>query len=268
MYKSKESPRVRRSRCLTPEFLEQRMVLSAGQGSTFAIMPGTVSTAGQLSSIPFTINSSLFTPTKDGKLMIGIDVTPATATTSTGSAATTSKVSPEVVSVTSSTGQVIRVQHTPYYPKIAKANHLGKSPSSAVLLTMKVPTTGSDDYTVQVEGLKHTTGQYLLGFYLPGDAKGTGTVNSADISTIKSMLGDSATSSNYSFDADVNRNGIINQPGRAAGREEPRRRDAGQPGGLGQSGPGLGPEPGSDDQLQHRPLRRDDDPWRHGDLRQ
>ena len=35
-------------------------------------------------------------------------------------------------------------------------------------------------------------------------------MNSADISTIKLMLGDSATSSNYSFDADVNRNGIIN----------------------------------------------------------
>ncbi len=210
MYKSKESPRVRRSRCLTPEFLEQRMVLSAGQGSTFAIMPGTVSTAGQLSSIPFTISSSTFTPTKDGKLTIGIDVTPATATTSTGSAATTSKVSPEVVSVTSSTGQVIRVQHTPYYPKIAKANHLGKSPSSAVLLTMKVPASGSADYTVQVEGLKHTTGQYLLGFYLPGDAKGTGTVTSTDISTLKSMVGDAATSTNYSFDADVNRNGIIN----------------------------------------------------------
>ncbi len=50
-------------------------------------------------------------------------------------------------------------------------------------------------------------GQYLLGFYLPGDAAGTGSVNKTDITTIKSLLGDAATNSNYNFDADVNRDG-------------------------------------------------------------
>ena len=66
-------------------------------------------------------------------------------------------------------------------------------------------------YTVQVKGLNHTSGQYLLGFYLPGDANGDGTVNSTDITTIKSLVGDTATNSNYSFDADVNRDAIINR---------------------------------------------------------
>ena len=63
---------------------------------------------------------------------------------------------------------------------------------------------------MQVKGLNSTTGKYLLGFYLPGDTNGDGTVNKTDITTIKSLLGDAATNSNYSFDADVNRDGIIN----------------------------------------------------------
>ena len=192
------------------------MVLSSGQGSTFAIMPGAVTTSGQVSSIPFIINPSLFTaaPKMHGKMLLGIDVTPSTPSTSTsGTSSTGITLRPEVVSVTSSTGQVIKVDHTHYYPKIAKANHLGHALTSAVLLTMKVPATGSApvDYTVQVKGLGHTTGQYLLGFYLPGDAAGTGTVTTTDITTVKSLKGDAATNSNYNFDADVNRDGIINK---------------------------------------------------------
>ena len=65
------------------------------------------------------------------------------------------------------------------------------------------------DYTVQVRAANKTTGDYLLGFYLPGDVAGTGTVTQADLQTIKSDLGVTASSSNYNFDADVNRDGII-----------------------------------------------------------
>ena len=85
------------------------------------------------------------------------------------------------------TGQVIRAQHTKYDRKVAKANKLGNSPTSAVLVTLKVPATGQPaaDYSVQVKGLDQTTGEYLVGFYLPGDVAGTGTVTKADIQTIK-----------------------------------------------------------------------------------
>ena len=44
-----------------PDVLEDRMVLSAGQGSTFAIMPGTVSGPGMVSSLQFKLDPSLFT---------------------------------------------------------------------------------------------------------------------------------------------------------------------------------------------------------------
>jgi hypothetical protein len=210
-----EFPRARRRQCLAPELLEGRMVLSAGQGSTFAIMPAAITTAGQATSTPFTISPSLFTPGPHGKIILGVDVSALTPAGSAGSnlPSTATAVKPEIASVTSSTGQVIPVQHTHYFAKIARANHLGNTPTSAVLFTIKVPSTGQApaNYTVQVKGLEHSTGNYLLGFYLPGDANGDGTVNKTDVTTIKSLIGDAATNSNYSFDADVNRDGIINQ---------------------------------------------------------
>jgi hypothetical protein len=212
-----ELPRVRRRRCLTPELLEDRMVLSASQGSTFAIMPASVTTAGQVSSVSFTMSPSLFTPAANmhGKMLLGIDVTGlAQATSATSNVPANAPVQPEIISVTGANGQRIPVQHTHYYPKIARANHLtgAKDLSSSVLLTMPVPASGQAPatYTVQVKGLSGTTGKYLLGFYLPGDTTGSGTVTKSSVTTVKSLLGDAATNSNYSFDADVNRDGIIN----------------------------------------------------------
>jgi hypothetical protein len=214
MKTSNKLPRVRRQRCLTPELLEDRMVMSSGQGSTFAIMPASITTAGKENATSFTISSSLFTPAKDGKLMLGLDVTAvSSSSTSTSSNTPAATVAPEIMSVTSSSGRPIQIEHSHYYPKIAKANHLGNTPTSAVLFTIKPPASGQAPatYTVQVKGLAHTTGEYLLGFYLPGDASGTGTVTKTDITTIKSLVGDAATNSNYNFDADVNRDGIINR---------------------------------------------------------
>jgi hypothetical protein len=216
MMTPKESTRASRRRCLTPEVLEDRMVLSSGQGSTIAIMPSAVTTAGKVSSVSFTVSSALFTPAtkQHGKITLGLDVTALTPAGSTSSnlPTTATAVKPEIVSVTASNGKVLPVQHTHYYGKIAKANHLGNTPTSAALFTVKVPSSsqGSATYTVQVAGLDHSTGQYLLGFYLAGDANGDGTVNKTDVTTVKSLLGDAATNSNYNFDADFNRNGIIN----------------------------------------------------------
>ncbi len=216
MKTSKAFQRADRRRYLAPEVLEDRMVLSAGEGSTFAIMPSAVTTAGKVSSVSFNVSSSLFTPApkQHGKITLGVDVTALTPTSSSSSnlPSTATAVKPEIVSVTSSSGKVIPVQHTHYFGKIAKANHLGNTPTSAALFTVKVPSSsqGAATYTVQVKGLDHSTGSYLVGFYLPGDASGSGTVNSTDITTIKSLMGDAATNSNYNFDADVNRDGIIN----------------------------------------------------------
>ena len=214
MKPSKKLPRVRRRRrCLAPEVLEERLVLSSGQGSTIAIMPGSIDNPGQVSSTSITIDPSLFTASTSGKILLGIDVAAATSTSSssTPSNIPATTLRPAVVSVAD-----IRPphfgQHTRYDRKVAKANHLGNAPTSAVLATLKVPATGqaAAPYTVNVKGLQGGTGKYLVGFYLPGDTNGDGTVDKTDITAIKALMGDNASNKNYVFDADVNRDGIIN----------------------------------------------------------
>src|SRR6516165_5259484 len=120
MIPSKPMRRVRRRVCAAPEVLEDRLVLSAGQGDTFAIMPGAVTNVGQVSSVTFKIDPTLFTAPK-GKLVMGIDIAPATPASS-AKTTTTASLKPEIVSVTDSSGRVIRVQHTHYDRKVAKAN--------------------------------------------------------------------------------------------------------------------------------------------------
>jgi hypothetical protein len=214
---------VRRSRhriSLAPDVLEDRLVMSAGEGSTFAIMPGDVAIAGQVSSVNFKIDPSLFSaPKKNGDIVIGIDIAAATPSSST---TTTATVQPEIVSVVDSSGHVIPVQHTRYNAKVAKANKLGNTPTTAVLATLKVPGKGqpANDYSLQVKGLDSTTGEYLVGFYLPGDVAGTGTVTKADLQTIKKDRGMTAENANYNFDADVNRDGIINGQDLAIAKED------------------------------------------------
>jgi hypothetical protein len=182
--------------------LEGRQLLSAGMGSTFAIMPGTVSKAGQISSVQFKIDPSQFTPARGGKILLGIDV----------AADPSSNIKPEIVSLNTASGRVAaRIHHSVYSQAIVKAKGLGSPLSSAVLVTIPVPKPGQPPavYNVQVGGFAGSTGGYLVGFYLPGDTTGSGTVTSQDIQTILSKLGVNSSSSNYSFDADANRDGKI-----------------------------------------------------------
>lgn len=210
MKPSKDLPRARRRRCLAPEALESRLVMSSGQGSTLAIMPGAITTAGQVATNTFEVSPKLFTPGKDGKIILGLDIAPATQSSS--SSTTTSSFRPQIVSITTPSGHVMKAHHLKYYAPVAKANGLGKSTTSAVLFTLPVPASGQPaaTYTVQVKGLGGSTGQYLLGFYLPGDVAGTGTVTKADVQNIKSLIGKDADNSKYNFEDDLNRDGIIN----------------------------------------------------------
>jgi hypothetical protein len=203
--------KVRRTRqrlCLAPEVLEDRVVLSAGQGSTFAIMPGTITTPGTTSSVQFTMSSSMFaTPKRNGDILLGIDIASATS----ASSSTASALKPKIVSVENAQGKTIAVEHAKYNAKVAKANKLGETESSAILVNLKVPSgTSTANYKVNIQGLEGTTGTYLVGFYLPGDVAGSGQVTQADLKTIKEDKGMTAENSNYNFDADVNRDGVIN----------------------------------------------------------
>lgn len=222
MNPSKEFRRGRRGCSLGPERLEDRIVMSAGEGSTFAIMPGTVTAPNQVSSLPFQLSPTLFTtPRKNGTFVMGIDIAPATSTTSSGST-TTSSLLPEIVGVTTSSGQKLHVQHDHYPPKIIKANKLDTNTTSAVLVTVKIPpkTQPAASYNVEVKGLSQTTGTYIVGFYLPGDVAGAGTVTKADLQTIKQDKGMTSNNAKYNFDADVERTGQINHEDYVIAKED------------------------------------------------
>jgi len=202
MNPSHKQPHKKRGRNLSLELLEDRQLLSAGEGSTFAIMAGDVATANQVSSVQFQISPNDFTPTRNGRILLGMDV----------AADPSATVQPEIVSVKNAHGRIAgELIRSVYTRAIIKANKLTNPVSSAVMISLPVPKAGQDPavYTVQVRGANNTTGDYLLGFYLPGDVAGTGTVTAADLQTIKSDIGLTSSSSSYSFDADVNRDGII-----------------------------------------------------------
>jgi hypothetical protein len=197
-----KEPRKKRGQNFSLEMLEGRQLLSANEGSTFAIMPGSVASAGQISSVQFKIDPSQFTPTRGGKLLLGIDI----------AASSGSTVAPEIVSVKDARGRPVGgLIRSVYTAQVIKAKKLTDPISSAVMLRIPVPKAGQGPatFTVQVRGGANTTGSYLLGFYLPGDVAGTGTVTTSDLQTIKNDLGATPTSSKYSFDADVNRDGKI-----------------------------------------------------------
>jgi hypothetical protein len=192
-------PRRRRA-ALNPEILEDRALMTNGAGSMFAVMPGTV-TAGKASQVSFTIDPSHFTLPK-GKLTIGIDITPAANST----------VKPVIVNVVDSSGHTVRTPHAIYDPQVQRNNTSNGKYTTAVVT--QIGFTGKDKtgpvtYTVEVMGQGTTTGNFLLGFYLPGDSNGDGIVDQTDVKAIKAEMRANANQTNYSFDADANRDGKI-----------------------------------------------------------
>jgi hypothetical protein len=203
MNPSRELPRKRRERSFSVDHLEDRTVMSAGMGSTFAIVPGAIAAAGQTSTAQFKIDPGYFTGGRGGRLVVGVDI----------AADPSSAVKPSIVSIQADGARrPLRVQHSMYAHSVVKSQGLSTPVSSAVTATLTVPPAGSaaTSYTISVKGLSGTTGKYLLGFFLPGDTNGDGTVTQTDVKAIKSAMGASTGGSNYKFDSDANRDGKIN----------------------------------------------------------
>jgi hypothetical protein len=202
MNPSRSNRRTRKPSLVT-ERLEDRQMLTGGVGSTFAIIPATISKAGGTVSVSFNMDPSLFTDPKNRSFTLGLDI----------AANSGSTANPEIVSVTSPTGKTIPVKHATFDPKVKRSGDLATSKTTtAALFTvpgLKLKGTKSDTYKVNIKGLGNTSGGVLVGFYLPGDADGNGIVQAADLNAIKYELNDDATNSKYTFDADVNRNGVV-----------------------------------------------------------
>jgi hypothetical protein len=197
------NPKSRRHREVrpAPEALETRSLLTGGAGSTFAVLPGVVAKTGDLTAVKFTIDPKDF-HLPAGKMSLGIDVAPDP----------TSGLTPQIVGVVSSEGRLVPTSRSIYDRKLSSPQATPGKPTSAVLTTVKLDPakpTAPVSYVVDVRGLSGTTGKFLLGFYLPGDANGDGKVDQTDITAIKAAMGAVGGSSKYSFDADANRNGRV-----------------------------------------------------------
>jgi hypothetical protein len=200
------SNRQTRKPTFAPERLEDRQMLTGGVGSTFAILPATISKAGGTVSVSFNLQPSLFTDPGNKAFKLGIDV----------AANTNSTANPEVTSVLTPTGKSLSVSHAKFDPKVTRtgAQAASKLSTAAIVTIPGLPAKGATGkavtYKVNVTGLAKTSGTILVGLYLPGDADGNGTVQQADLNAIKYATNVTASNSKYSFDADVDRNGIIN----------------------------------------------------------
>lgn len=208
MNPSNPKPRRPRSPQLNAEALEVREMMTGGVGDTFAILPATIKTAGGHTTVSFALDPKLFTSTKKGNksFVLGIDV----AANSSGTAR------PVVESVTTPDGKKLAVQHATFDPSVTRTGvQADNKMSSAALVTIPgLPTkAGKTVYKVNIAATNKTSGDVLVGFYLPGDATGTGTVNQASINATQYAMGTNAndTTGKYSFDADANRDGRINK---------------------------------------------------------
>jgi hypothetical protein len=188
MHPTKNRPR--RSR-LTPaaEGLETRRVLTAGAGNTIAILQGTIAQPGGTAPVVFTIDPANFT-LPHNRMMLGVDI----------AAPGTSTLDPSIANAGAHHG-----------PSLQARSIAG---TEAALLTQvgsgRRGPSGPITYQATAIGKDSTSGDFLVGVYLPGDANGDGTVDKTDVKAIRGLMGATAGASNYSFDADSNRDGRIN----------------------------------------------------------
>lgn len=177
--------------------LERREV-PASMGNTFAILPGEVAKAGDLSTIKVNLDKNLFTLPK-GKATLGVAV----AATSGGT------VSPAINKVVNQSNKSVAVASTPVSRKITAAAPTNLPPKPVLFTAQLGKGSAASSYTVSVKDSKNGSGSYLSGFYLPGDANGDLKVQKADVDLIKGAIGSKTGDSKYNFNADSNRDGVI-----------------------------------------------------------
>jgi len=204
--KSSRTDRKRRQVSIAPELLETRQMLTGGVGSTFAIIPGTIAKTNGQTSISFNLNPAYFTDPGHKSFQLGLDIAPGTNST----------VNPVITSVTTPTGKVISVTHSPYDPAVKRTGveATNKNSTAALVTIPGLPAKNAKSFTykVNVSAVQKTSGAVLVGFYLPGDAGGIGVINQSDINAVKAALNSNAAdkTGKYSFDADTNRDGQVN----------------------------------------------------------
>lgn len=195
----------RRTSCIPmPEALETRQVLTGGAGNTIAIMTGQLVETGKPVTVQFTVDPKNFTLARGG-VALGVDLVPTS----------NSQASPVIASITE--GQGKHVNHKSYgQGRPVTSGGQPITPAHIVELKLSSPrprknaTVAARSYDIAVTGRNNTTGAFLAGFYLVGDADGDGTVARKDLGVVRKAMGAKAGDTKYNFDADANRDGRIN----------------------------------------------------------
>ena len=202
MNPSKNSSRRRRRLDLGAEALESRSLMTGGLATHSRSCPEPSPSPGDTTDIPFTIDPAHFTLPK------GQDGHRHRRRPTSGS-----NVKPLILSVDDPHGKIIpQAFHSIYDPHLSHLAVASGQGTSAVLCPLVLyphNPTKPVTYTVQIQAQAKTSGNFLLGFYLPGDANGDGIVDKTDLAIVKSLRGTRASSPNYNFNADVNRDGRI-----------------------------------------------------------
>lgn len=183
------------------EALEQRSLLTGGAGSIFALVPGAVPAAGAVASHTFTLDAQHF-QARGRSAVLGIDI----------AAASGSTLQPRISSVANGSGKALLIS----YPRggVLQAKSPGTAPkvtNGAVLVPVEVPTGAGRriSMSTHVMGESNTSGNYILGYFLPGDANGDGKVTQTDLQAVQKAIGAIVGDSNYSLDVDTNRDGRV-----------------------------------------------------------
>jgi hypothetical protein len=196
--------RRRRRPQLGAEALESRSLLTGGAGNMFAIIPGTISDTNGTATVSFTLDPAHFHLPR-GSMALGVDIAPDQGST----------VQPLITAVDDAHGNLIpQAFHSIYNPHLTHEQVAAGKGTSAVLTPVSFAghspnSTTPVTYSVQVQAFNNTSGNFLVGFYLPGDADGNGKVDAADIKAVKQDLGATSKNQNYNFAADANRDGRI-----------------------------------------------------------
>ena len=184
------------------EGLETRLALTGGGGDIFAVIPAQITTPGGSATIPITIDPGHFTA-PHGSLVLAIDV----------SGRGTPGPTPEIRSVADARGHKLPIVHGTYGAALSKKLG-GKTETSAVLVTLPVASLRHGkpaSFTVTVGAAGKTSGTVTAGFFLPGDAQGTGVVTQKGIEAIQAAQGAQFGDAKYSINADANRDGRIDR---------------------------------------------------------
>jgi Dockerin type I domain len=192
MHLKPRSNRLRHQARPDAELLEGRELLTGGAGSNFALVQSSIPTVNGSAQVNFAVNPANFKLPK-GSFSLGIDV----------AALTGSSVQPAIVSITGPDGKVVS-------QTIHSNLAVGSGAASAVIVPVAFAAGNQPaNYKVTVTAQNDSKGSFLVGFYLPGDADGDGSVTKTDLKAIRSEMGASSSSNKYTFDADVNRDGRV-----------------------------------------------------------